>query len=339
MYDSSEIGKMGYKELRNSVQELYDKYTKLKRTIDDALDNIDESNLATTFAKKLNGYESKLSVTAEKIESSISYVDLENSLSQYSTIQQTADKILLSVNENREYTDNAKEELSSTFTITADRIESNVLKVKKRVDGNYDEYKSTITQTAEAIETLVRKKITLLFEKSVMPTKNNTTEEQKSMICKYKNKQYYFNQITQTWREYRDDGVSSAFKQTADGFELNGCVSVSGDLITSGTIKGVDIVGARFLGNSGKHKYFKVVSGLGDIGLFESYASDTATAINPDCVWGIVSPTQTGRTFHMCSYGQRILGFNDDQRKTYPMGTWDFSSCNVIGLPTTNTSE
>lgn len=336
MYDMTEIEKMDFKQLRNAVQELYDSYVKLKRLIEDSLDNIDESNLATTFRKKLDNHESMLSITAEKIESRVSYEDLENNLSQYSTISQTADQIQMSVVQSQEYTDNATEELSSTFTMTADRISTNVVKLNKKVDGNYTKLYSSITQTAEAIETIVGKELTEYFEATAMPTANNTNDEQKAILCKYNDKLYYFNQITQTWREYSGN-VESAFTQTADGFELNGCVSVSGDLITSGTITGVDIAGARFWGNYGKNKYFKVVSGLGDIGLFEHDADENATAVNKDCMWGIVSSTQTGRTFHMYSYGNRIMGYNDSQKKTYPMGTWDFSSCNVIGLPSSST--
>lgn len=50
---------MNYKQLRETVSELNDKYVKLKRTLEDALDNIDESNLATTLRKKLNGYDTQ----------------------------------------------------------------------------------------------------------------------------------------------------------------------------------------------------------------------------------------------------------------------------------------
>ena len=41
---------MNYKQLRETVSELNDNYVKLKRTLEDALDNIDESNL---FAKEI----------------------------------------------------------------------------------------------------------------------------------------------------------------------------------------------------------------------------------------------------------------------------------------------
>lgn len=104
---------MNYKQLRETVSELNEQICKLKRTLEDALDNIDESNLATTLRKKLNGYDTQFSVTAEKIESKVSYEDLENSLNQYSTVSQTAQAIEMSVVSSQEYTDNSVETLSS----------------------------------------------------------------------------------------------------------------------------------------------------------------------------------------------------------------------------------
>ena len=52
LYHQDDINNMNYKQLRETVSELNDKYVKLKRTLEDALDNIDESNLATNLRKK-----------------------------------------------------------------------------------------------------------------------------------------------------------------------------------------------------------------------------------------------------------------------------------------------
>ena len=123
MYHQDDINNMNYKQLRETVSELNDNYVKLKRTLEDALDNIDESNLATTLRKKLNGYDTQFSVTAEKIESKVSYEDLENNLSQYSTVSQTAQAIEMSVVSSQEYTDNSVETLSSTFTMTTEYLQ------------------------------------------------------------------------------------------------------------------------------------------------------------------------------------------------------------------------
>ena len=51
LYHQDDINNMNYKQLRETVSELNDKYVKLKRTLEDALDNIDESNLATTLRR------------------------------------------------------------------------------------------------------------------------------------------------------------------------------------------------------------------------------------------------------------------------------------------------
>lgn len=340
MFEADEFEKMNFKQLRSAVQELYDSYVKLKRLVEDSLDNIDESNLATTFRKKLGDNESMLSITAEKIESRVSYEDLENNLSQYSTIKQTANQIQMTVVQNREYTDSAKEELSSTFTMTADRISTNVVKLNEKVDGNYAKFYSSITQTAEAIETIVGKEITATFERTTMPTADNTSEdEQDNKLCKYNDTLYYFNKITQTWREYNGD-VESAFKQTADGFELNGCVSVSGDLITKGTISAEridtdNLSCTKLYGTGSNYNYFKVVSNWGDVGLFKETASENANAKDEDCIWGIYQADMSNGAIYMYSRGNALFGYNNAQKKLYPMGIWDFSSCDEVrGLQT-----
>lgn len=337
LYDLSEIQRMDFKELRTAVQELYDKYVKLKRAFDDAINNIDESNLASTIIKKWNDYETTLRITAKGIESRVSHEDLENSLLDYSTIQQTAEQISMSVVSEREYVNKTTEELSSLLTMTAEKIETRVTKLKKTVDGNYEKMYSSLTQTAEQIETIVCKEITAYFEMSTMPTDENTTENQKSKLCKYNNVYYYFNRITKTWRKYQDGGVKTAFRQTADGFELNGCVSISGDLITNGTISAERIDTdslscTKLYGISGGY-YAKIQSNSGDIGLFKPSARDNATVNNSDCIWGVYQSDVVTQVVNFYSYGHNYMGYNNNQKKIYPKGTWDFSSCNVIGFP------
>lgn len=336
MYLQADIEKMNFKELRVAVSELNDDLIKLKRLIEDGLSNIDEDSLSGTLKNKLSGYESQINTAADKIEATVKYEDLEEKLKQYSTISQTAHSINATVTESREYTDGATQSLSSEFTMTADKIGTRVNKLKKDVEGNYTEMETRFEQTAEKIETLAFKKTDASFNKSTMPTKDNTTDAQKEKICVYNGNKYYYNSITQTWREYdEDEGVHSAFSQTADGFRLNGCVKVSGDLISEGTITGTDISGGKFWGEGSdntQNQYFKISSSFGDIGVFDKDASSAATVKSSSCAWGIYFPDPSSKTFYMYSYGRAILGYNHSQKKLYPMGTWDFSSCNVIGL-------
>ncbi|MBQ3463825.1 MAG: hypothetical protein IJH36_12140 [Clostridia bacterium] len=219
-----EIAKMDYKQLRNTVIELNDNYIKLKRMLDDTLNNLDASNLATTFRKELDGYKSEFKITAKEISSKVEHI--EDDLEQYSTIKQTADKIEMAVNENREYTDGQTQELSSKFSMTAGQISTNVTKVNNKTEKYYSE----MAQTADYIRTKVGAVLQRdEFEMSVMPTKKNTDEAQKEMICVYNGKKYYYNIIGEEWREF-DGVVESALTQTADGFVLNGCVEVQGKI-------------------------------------------------------------------------------------------------------------
>ena len=284
---------MNYKQLRETVSELNDKYVKLKRTLEDALDNIDESNLATTLRKKLNGYDTQFSVTAEKIESKVSYEDLENNLNQYSTVSQTAQAIEMSVVSSQEYTDNSVETLSSTFTMTADGISTRVSKLKKGVEEK--------------------------------PSASDKTLD-KEKLYKYNNKYYYFNDILQDWLEYDEkNGINSAFTQISGGFILNGCVKVSGDLITEGTITGTDIVGAKFY-NEDKRAYVTIGNSSGN------YGDLTLKRVSNGKGQEVFQIYDTGVGIAIKAVGTSFIGSTGS--KTYPKGTWDFSKCTVIGLPT-----
>ena len=308
MYHQDDINNMNYKQLRETVSELNDNYVKLKRTLEDALDNIDESNLATTLRKKLNGYDTQFSVTAEKIESKVSYEDLENSLNQYSTVSQTAQAIEMSVVSSQEYTDNSVETLSSTFTMTADGISTRVSKLKKGVETQFN-------QTAEKIESLAFKK---------MNTSEAVTVKEK--LYKYNNKYYYFNDILQDWLEYDEkNGINSAFTQISGGFILNGCVKVSGDLITEGTITGTDIVGAKFY-NEDKRAYVTIGNSSGN------YGDLTLKRVSNGKGQEVFQIYDTGVGIAIKAVGTSFIGSTGS--KTYPKGTWDFSKCTVIGLPT-----
>lgn len=323
MYHQDDINNMNYKQLRETVSELNDNYVKLKRTLEDALDNIDESNLATTLRKKLNGYDTQFSVTAEKIESKVSYEDLENSLNQYSTVSQTAQAIEMSVVSSQEYTDNSVETLSSTFTMTADGISTRVSKLKKGVETQFN-------QTAEKIESLAFEKMNTSEAVTVKekPSASDKTLD-KEKLYKYNNKYYYFNDILQDWLEYDEkNGINSAFTQTSDGFILNGNVKLNGNLYSNGEIEA-----AKFYGGLVRNRYFKIASGLGDVGIFEKDASEGATTISNDCAWGIYLSEAGKGVMRMYSWGKALFGYNYDQKKCYPLGTWDFSSCNVVGLP------
>lgn len=320
MYHQDDINNMNYKQLRETVSELNDKYVKLKRTLEDALDNIDESNLATTLRKKLNGYDTQFSVTAEKIESKVSYEDLENSLNQYSTVSQTAQAIEMSVVSSQEYTDNSVETLSSTFTMTADGISTRVSKLKKGVETQFN-------QTAEKIESLAFEKMNTSEAVTVKekPSASDKTLD-KEKLCKYNNKYYYFNDILQDWLEYDEkNGINSAFTQISGGFILNGCVKVSGDLITEGTITGTDIVGAKFY-NEDKRAYVTIGNSSGN------YGDLTLKRVSNGEGQEVFQIYDTGVGIAIKAVGTSFIGSTGS--KTYPKGTWDFSKCTVIGLPT-----
>ena len=311
-----EIAKMDYKQLRNVVIELNDNYIKLKRMLDDTLNNLDASNLATTFRKEIDGYSSEFKITAKEISSKVEHI--EEGLEQYSTIKQTADKIEMAVNENREYTDGQTQELSSKFSMTAGQISTNVVKVQNNVTKNY----SSLQQTAEKIEAIVGEYYDKneAFVGSAYPPLKSDKDYNENELCLYEGKYYYYNKISRKWLEYNpDEGISGSTTLTPHGLYIRNNVQINGDLITYGTIKGVDYSDTNNLGvlrlsnRSGKYAdmiFTKVKDGKDDKELFKVYEGGNGTYVSL-FVFGNNIGHGTSSTF-------------------YPEGTWDFSKCNVI---------
>ena len=93
---------------------------------------------------------------------------------------------------------------------------------------------STITQTNSKIAMVVSKGVSAKFTMNKKPTRTNTSDEEKGMICEYDDTLYYYNNISKAWEECPYEGeIKSLFEQTSDGFNLVGNVSVSGKIMAT----------------------------------------------------------------------------------------------------------
>ena len=88
-----DINKMDFKALRNEVQSLRDELAIFKRKYEDMIYNLDSDNLGKGFMLEQNNLKTQITIAAGKIESMVSDTDLEDALSNYSKITQTADYI------------------------------------------------------------------------------------------------------------------------------------------------------------------------------------------------------------------------------------------------------
>lgn len=148
------------------------------------------------------------------------------------------------------------------------QIELNEEGIKTKVST--EELNTTIHQTAYNIEMEASKAITTKFVANILPS--NPTDQQKKAFCEYNGKLYYWNSISERWVQARyADGVKSQFKQTADGFELTGDVSISGDLVAGGTIKGSKLQGGMIVGEDGNYKLIMRDSSDPETGNFALY--------------------------------------------------------------------
>lgn len=87
------IEKMNFKELRAEVQLLRDELAIFKRKYEDAIYNLDSSNFGKSFTVEQNNMKAQIKFSADEIKTKVSGTDLENTLSDYSTVSQTAEAI------------------------------------------------------------------------------------------------------------------------------------------------------------------------------------------------------------------------------------------------------
>lgn len=182
---------------------------------------------------------------------------------------------------------------------------------------------ASLQVTADEISGKVSVNITAYFESEAMPTAKNTTEIQQQMLCLYDGNYYYYNKLLGRWQKYdKESGVSTFFSQTADGFELVGDVKVSGDIISGGTISGVDIVGVKYW-DSGKNGYL-YLRPLTETCDFEVCKADETP---------IFTVYDDGTGIGLKCYDYAFLRASVlNGGTTHPQGTWNFSGCTVKGL-------
>ena len=323
------INKMDFKQLRNEVQLLRDELAIMKRKYEDIIYNLDTDNFSSRFVKEQGDMKTAIEITAEGIKTKVSQEDLDDSLLNYSTIDQTAEKIELAVVSVNDSTD---EKLThySTIEMTDEQIEM-------RVGITETDMYSLFSITDDAIKGIVPKNISAKFESSVMPTFNNTTEKEKGMLCEYRGELYYYNDVTNTWKLYphTDGGVISQFVQTGDGFELTGDVYISGDSIVDGTISADRIdtenLSCTRLYSKGDFGGYSVrLNGKwGDFGIFNSMASDYDGADSTYCMYGVYNSFPNVNFF---VYGNNFMGYDVDTDTIWAKGNWNFSAANVDGI-------
>lgn len=88
-----DINKMNFKQLKNEVQLLRDELAIFKRKYEDAIYNLDSDNFGKSFTVEQNNMKAQIKITADAIKTMVSDTDLAAELENYSTIEQTAERI------------------------------------------------------------------------------------------------------------------------------------------------------------------------------------------------------------------------------------------------------
>lgn len=152
----SDINKMDFKQLRNAVQLLRDELAIMKRKYEDIIYNLDSENFSSRFIKEQDNMKAEIKLTADGIKTMVSKTDLEKSLSDYSTISQTA--TLINTMVTKEYVDNLIGDEYVTNLVLTSEIQQSADKIYIYVNETRDDLETSISSvslTANSFETRV----------------------------------------------------------------------------------------------------------------------------------------------------------------------------------------
>ena len=90
---SDNIAKITDKQLRNEVQLLRDELALMKRKFEDIIYNLDTDNFSSRFVKEQGNMKTAIEINAKGIKTKVSQEDLYKNLSEYTTLEQTANAI------------------------------------------------------------------------------------------------------------------------------------------------------------------------------------------------------------------------------------------------------
>ena len=289
-----------------------------------------ETRTFSRVVKAIKNVEVKLEVTSDSIKASVE--DLTDSTNEkFAELTLTADGLNTLITQEQTSRIEGDKALENNLTLTAAGIRADITAETTARTGEVTRLETLISTTANGIRadfskevdnlsseissvevradgvySRVQKNISAHFESSVLPTKANTDNVQKSMLCKYSGNYYYYDEYSDTWKVYPYDGIYTAFEQTAAGFALTGDVTINGNLITEGAISGITVGTKSNVFNDG-------VILNSNTNALEFYYSGTKIAhLTP--ALGYTS---------ICSDSDAILQFE---------GKADFKRCDVTGL-------
>lgn len=275
-----------------------------------------EARTFSRVVKAVKNVEVKLEVTSDSIIASVE--DLTNSTNEkFAELTLTADGLRADIAAETTTRTGEVTRLETLISTTANGIRADF---SNEVDNLSSEI-SSVEARADGIYSRVQKNISAHFESSVEPTKSNTDEEQKSMLCKYNNTYYYYDEYSSTWKVYPYNGIYTAFEQTAAGFALTGDVTINGNMITEGSITGITVntqpssFGQRVRLNS-ETSALEVLFGSTVIGALQAY--------------------ELGRLGLLPKGGGTLVIGNSNNGNSggsiEAVGDWDFKDANVTGL-------
>lgn len=288
------ISQMNDKQLRNEVQLLRDELAIFKRKYEDIIHNLDNDNFSSTFLREKDGMKTSIEINAEGIKTKVSNAEFESAKTQL------ANEITSKVN-------TLDWKLSSQITQTATEINQKVDNVESGLSTEISQTASEINSTVSALSGSVS---------SIRQTANSVSSRVNNI------EDGEFNGYT-------------LFEQTGSKFSFTGNVEISGDAIVEGTISAdrIDtdnLSCTRLYAKDNSDGYSVRLNGSwGDFGIFTPSAANDDGANDFKCMFGVYN---SAPNVNFLVYGHNFMGYDVNADKIWTKGTWDFSTCDVIGI-------
>lgn len=309
-----------FKKLYTEVQTLRDELAIFKRKYEDAIYNLDSDNFGKSFTVEQNNMKAQIKITADALKSTVTSTEMA------SAIKQSADNINL-------YVTNALKDYSTT-----EQVESSIDIVNNKISLVVNEKDGENVINSAGIITAINNgdsEITLNANKI-----NLTAYPKKDDIALSVDNDGKSSDLT---IKCGSETLSTAtiritgFVEFSD-LSTNGSTTINGSNIKTGTISAAridtDNLSCTRLYSKGNESgcHAKIASAVGDFGVYTSSATDNSDPKNSKCIWGVYNSDMTTQTVNLYAYGNNYLGYSGGQKKTYPKGSWDFSSATVTGL-------
>lgn len=325
------------KEVKRLLEDYNTEFVKFRRTVEDALENIDLDNLSPRVKSLLteNGAARAGFETGSTADGAFARMFAEYKTAQAKTLAEFKAEVAATyatASMLAEFQSGMESSIAS-IQATADANQSSINSLtswKSTVDDNIDALDKDIqsvtgmAQTANASGAFIN-----LF--ALAGGGELEKDDNGNFVLTNSGEYILVNGDVKTPISSADVAGMFISKLNSDKSEIK----LRADLISLGD--GVSVTNdgkiyiKRIYSEESNGFYLKIGT-TGDIGLYQYSAAEGANPKSSDCAFGVYHDFSNAINLYCYGEDNNFFGYNYNQHKAFPKGAWDFSVANVSGL-------